>query len=34
MSYKMRMKCDVSHIIPCGLCPQMLNCPYDKKMKE
>ena len=31
MSYKTRMKCDVRHIIPCGLCPQMLNCPYDKE---
>lgn len=27
MSYKSRMKCDVRHIISCGLCPQV----YDKK---
>lgn len=31
MSYKSRRKCDVRHIISCGLCPQMLNCPYDKE---
>lgn len=31
MSYKSRMKCDVRHIISCGLCPQVFNCPCDKK---
>jgi hypothetical protein len=31
MSYKSRMKCDVRHIISCGLCSQMFNCPYDKE---
>lgn len=31
MSYKSRIKCDVRHIISCGLCPQVFNCPYDKK---
>lgn len=31
MSYNSRRKCDVRHIVSCGLCPQMLNCPYDKE---
>jgi hypothetical protein len=30
MSYKSRKKCDLKHIVGCGLCPQMFDCPYDK----
>nr|DAO53087.1 MAG TPA: Cytochrome C' [Caudoviricetes sp.] len=34
MSYKSRIKCDVRHIISCGLCHQKFNCPYDKEDKR
>lgn len=30
MSYELRKKCTIRHIISCGLCPQMFDCPYDK----
>lgn len=30
MSYQSRRNCEVKHIINCGLCPQMFDCPYDK----
>lgn len=34
MSYESRKKCTIRHIINCGLCPQMFDCPYEKRIKQ
>lgn len=34
MSYNSRRKCDARHIIGCGLCSQVFNCPYDEEAER